>query len=91
MPTFHPLEPLNAAEVATAVCLLKGLPEFTATTRIISIMLKEPTKHLVHSWPATGALPREATATIFDNGTNTPSRVTLDLSTEAVQRAGFVN
>lgn len=84
MTTFHPLEPLNAAEVATAVRLLKSLPEFTATTRIISIMLKEPAKALVHDWPEIVAPPREATVTIFDNATNHVSRVTLDLSTDAV-------
>lgn len=79
MSKTHPLEPLSAAEVATAARLLKNMPEFTATTRVISIMLKEPAKQLVHAWPAEGEFPRMAAAVIFDNGTNSAYRVSLDL------------
>jgi primary-amine oxidase len=45
----HPLEPLSAQEVETAVSILKALPEFNGTTRIISVMLKEPAKDTVHA------------------------------------------
>ena len=48
MPT-HPLEPLSASEVQAAVQLLKAQPSFTNTTRIISIMLKEPGKALIYT------------------------------------------
>lgn len=41
---IHPLEPLSAAEVAEAVRLIRTIPSFNATTRIISIMLKEPAR-----------------------------------------------
>ena len=41
MPT-HPLEPHSPSEVQTAVQLLRTQSLLTATTRIISLMLKEP-------------------------------------------------
>jgi Cu2+-containing amine oxidase len=51
MSEMHPLEPLSAAEVEHAVALLRTLAEFTPATRVISVMLKEPPKDLVHGWP----------------------------------------
>jgi Cu2+-containing amine oxidase len=47
----HPLRPLDAAEVQASVALLKTLPTFTASsTRIVSIMLREPAKEVVLKW-----------------------------------------
>jgi primary-amine oxidase len=83
-PKVHPLEPLSAAEVAMSVQLLKAHSVFTATTRIVSIMLREPDKALVHAWPQ-GALPeRHAVAVLMDNGSNAASAVTLNLSSSRV-------
>jgi len=73
MPKIHPLEPLSAPEIAEAVRLLKSNPVFTATTRIISIMLREPRKSVVYDWPKTAKIDREADAALFDNGRNTSS------------------
>ena len=86
MPLTHPLEPLSAAEVAASVRLLKTAPAFTASTRIISIMLKEPPKDLVHAWPGnTGASPdREAAAVLFDNGINAAYDAVVNLTTGEV-------
>ncbi len=68
MSASHPLAPLSAVEVQAAVALVKALPEFSATVRIISIMLEEPEKASVHF---EGTNPdREASATLFDNATN---------------------
>ena len=44
MSASHPLSPLSAVEVQAAVALVKALPEFSATVRIISIMLEEPSR-----------------------------------------------
>ena len=83
-PKIHPLEPLSAAEVALSVQLLKAHPVFTPTSRIVSIMLREPDKALVHAWPQ-GPLPeRHAVAVLIDNGSNAASTVTLNLSTSRV-------
>ncbi len=81
---LHPLEPLTADEVATAVRLLKGRESFNSKTRIISIMLKEPPKSEVYTWPETVSSRREAIAILFDNGLNRGERVTLDLVGNAV-------
>jgi len=78
---MHPLEPLSLSEVQRAVEILKARPEFTATTRIISIMLKEPEKSSVHAWPQSPSAPRQAVAVLFDNAANSGSKVALDLAT----------
>ena len=44
---LHPLEPLSALEISQAVRLLKSSPMFTPTTRVISIILREPEKSTV--------------------------------------------
>jgi primary-amine oxidase len=76
----HPLEPLSAAEIQTAVGLLKSPPSFTPTTRIISIVLREPKKCHVYAWPESNGAGREAVAVLFDNAANEASTVTLDLT-----------
>jgi primary-amine oxidase len=84
----HPLEPLSAAEVQASVDLLKKLPQFNSTTRVISIMLKEPAKELVYSW--SGSSPdREATAVCFDNSANQAYTIEFNLAsgTSRVQAA----
>lgn len=66
----HPLEPLNAIEVQDAVGLMKTLPFFTPSTRVISVQLKEPPKAVVHGWPAGPEPDREACAVVLDNASN---------------------
>ena len=56
----HPLEPLTAKEIESAVELLRTVPSCTAATRIISIILREPSKELVYAWPSGPAPHREA-------------------------------
>lgn len=80
----HPLEPLSAAEVQAAVSLLKTIPSFGTTTRIISIMLKEPAKDLVHAWPSGPATERQAAAVLLDNASNSVAAVDLNLTGNAV-------
>ncbi len=75
---LHPLEPLTAAEVDAAAMLLKTLPEFSAATRIISVMLKEPGKAVIHGG---GAADREAEAVLHDNARNQCFHVVLNLTT----------
>ena len=45
----HPLQPLSASEVQLAVKLLKLMPEFSPSIRIVSIMLKEPSKEIIYA------------------------------------------
>ena len=65
--SFHPLEPLSAAEVAAAVAVLRANGLANSTTRIVSISLHEPAKDVVAAFHASGpqlttgyAAPREA-------------------------------
>jgi primary-amine oxidase len=77
---MHPLQPLSATEVYLAVRLLQAQPFFNATTRIISISLKEPSKETVFQWPEREAPPRLALAVLFDNAVNIASTLTLNLT-----------
>jgi primary-amine oxidase len=86
MPT-HPLEPLSATEIQSAVAALKGLPDFGPATRIISIMLNEPAKPTVYDWPNGPALSREAVAVLFDNSRNRALNITIDLDKGAVLKS----
>ena len=81
---FHPLEPLTANEVQTALELLKAQDVYSGTVRIISIILKEPPKEVVYAWPDGEEASRQAICTLFDNEKNRGSRVTLDLSADRV-------
>lgn len=80
----HPLEPLNAIEVQDAVGLMKTLPFFTPSTRVISVQLKEPPKAVVHGWPAGPEPDREACAVVLDNASNCTRTVALNLTSRTV-------
>jgi primary-amine oxidase len=80
----HPLEPLSAPEIQAAVRLLQAQPSFTRMTRIISIMLKEPPKAIVYTWPNGEVPERKAVAVLFDNAANAASTATLNLSSNEV-------
>jgi len=80
----HPLEPLSSAEVSRAVAILAARGKLTPTTRVVSVMLKEPPKEAVHAGTGWNALPRQAAAVLFDNATNSCFEAELNLTTEAV-------
>ena len=81
---IHPLEPLSAPEVRKAVQLLKSLPVFTPTMRIISISLREPDKSFTYAWNGAQSIERQADAVLFDNAQNRAFTATLNLSNEHV-------
>ncbi len=76
----HPLQPLSAEEVESAVSLLRAQPTFNESTRIVSIMLKEPPKEQVHAGPAKALANRCARSVLLDNAKNETSVVDLDLT-----------
>jgi primary-amine oxidase len=76
----HPLEPLSPQEVRLAVSLLKDTGKVTPTTRFVSVSLKEPDKDAVYLNAGTGPICREASAVLFDNGTNSCHEATLSLT-----------
>lgn len=81
---MHPLEPLSAAEVARAVALLRAAGKLAPTTRVVSVMLKEPPKAAVHAGTGWAALARCAEAVLFDNATNSCYETALDLTAGTV-------
>lgn len=89
MPNVHPLEPLSGAEVESAVGLLRTLREFTPDTRVVSVMLKEPAKNLVHSWPDIESPDREAEAVLHDNARNACFHVNVNLKKSTVSTPRF--
>uniref|UniRef100_A0A914C2W9 Amine oxidase n=1 Tax=Acrobeloides nanus TaxID=290746 RepID=A0A914C2W9_9BILA len=86
----HILQPLDSNEVQVAVHLLKNNHEFNASTRFVSIMLKEPAKELIYAInddEKTQNLPdREAIAVLFDNSTNRASTITLNLTQNEITK-----
>jgi primary-amine oxidase len=76
----HPLEPLTPAEVQLAVHLLKDTGKVTATTRFVSVSLKEPAKEFVHRFTGKEPIPRAANAVLFDNGTNSCYEAVVSLT-----------
>ena len=80
----HPLEPLSAAEVARAVSLLAAVGKLTPTTRVVSVILKEPLKSSVHAGTGWNAIPRESAVVLFDNATNSCYEAELNLTAERV-------
>jgi primary-amine oxidase len=81
----HPLEPLRAAEIATAVSLLKNTGHWNATIRIISVSLKEPPKQELLSWAHGSRFERHATAVCFDNSRNSGFFAEIDLGQGTVE------
>jgi Cu2+-containing amine oxidase len=80
----RPLEPLTVSEVEQAVALLKSIEGFTASTRIISVMLKEPPKDAVYEWPSAATPDRCAIAVRLDNAANAIFAVSLNLTKSKV-------
>ena len=66
----HPLEPLTAAEIKTAVAVLRDEKSLVKTVRFVSVVLQEPSKDYVNSFVRGGKLLREAFVVLFDNGKN---------------------
>ena len=60
--------------------MLRLLPQFSSTVRIISVMLKEPGKDAVHAWPSSAPHARQARAVLLDSARNATSVVDLDLT-----------
>jgi primary-amine oxidase len=80
----HPLEPLARDEVALAVKILRDAGKVTPTTRFVSVSLKEPPKAFVHAYTGKETWPREASAVLFDNGTNSCFETAVSLADSKV-------
>jgi primary-amine oxidase len=62
----HPLEPLTADEITSAVAILRREQELADTVRFSTVELQEPTKEEVLGWPESGPLTRQAFVILWD-------------------------
>ncbi len=83
---LHPLEPLSAEEMLTAVQLIKSNESLPETLRFISVALKEPDKALVKNYllRQTEPIGREAFAVLYDGTKKETYEVLIDLKNEIV-------
>lgn len=56
----HPLDPLTAAEIATAVRLVRAHPDLQGDILFPTVALNEPSKDIVRAFTPGAAFPREA-------------------------------
>lgn len=56
----HPLDPLTAAEIATAVRLVRAHPDLQGDILFPTVALHEPSKEIVRAFTPGAAFPREA-------------------------------
>jgi primary-amine oxidase len=64
----HPLDPLDAAEVARAVAIARSAPGLSERIVVVSVETREPEKSAYLAWKSGGpALPREAFLVLLDN------------------------
>lgn len=64
----HPLDPLSAQEIATAVQVLRGSGVLHPSTRFISLTLHEPSREFVRAFQPGQAFPREVEAILTSEG-----------------------
>lgn len=83
---IHPLEPLSAEELRSAVSILRGNGKLTSKIRIISITLKEPAKESVLNWPKYSSFDRQAFAVLFDNGKNLCQEAEICLKSKTITK-----
>ena len=76
-PTWHPLDPLEAAEIDRTTALLDVPPDW----RIVSIALVEPDKAALRAFEAGGAVPpRLVEVVCLDRSANLAHRARVDLT-----------
>ena len=81
--TYHPLEPLTAAEIAAATAILRREYDLSSM-RVHSLGLHEPAKESVLAWPEAGAIEREAFYVLRDHARRTTVEAVVSLTRDAV-------
>src|SRR3954470_24567495 len=78
--TTHPLDPLDAAEIARAVAIARSAPGLSDRVRVIFVEAREPEKAAYLAWRDGGpAIPRAAIVTLNDCGRGRGLIVDVDL------------
>ena len=75
----HPLDPLTAAELRTAVDTLRSAQGLDERHRLAIVRLAEPAKDVVKAFRAGDAIERTAFAVVFDRETGTTHEALVDV------------
>ena len=75
----HPLDPLNAAEIAAAVKVITSAAQFPNGALFPIVVLKEPPKQEVVDYIPGAAFRREAFAVVYDRHANATFEAVVDL------------
>ena len=76
-----PLDPLSAAEIATAVHVIEASPKYPAGAFFPIVTLKEPPKSELLAWDPGEAFRREAFANVYSHAANRLFEAVVDLKT----------
>jgi primary-amine oxidase len=75
----HPLDPLTAAEIETAVTIVRGAKSLPEGVFFPQVALNEPPKAAMLSWEPGTALARRAALVVYDRSANLLSEAVVDL------------
>ena len=78
--TLHPLEPLTAEEITTAVRILRNEKKLGERVRFASVSLSEPAKEVVLNFKAGDSIAREALIILLDNTTGSTYEAVVSIS-----------
>jgi primary-amine oxidase len=76
----HPLEPLDAAEIARVAAILRDTGRLRERVKAIGFSLHEPTREDLRAFAAGGALDRQAFAILLDGDTGETEEAIVSLS-----------
>ncbi|MGF1583104.1 MAG: primary-amine oxidase [Gemmataceae bacterium] len=79
-----PLDPLNKAELAAAIDILKTKGKLDESTYVALLTLKEPAKKVVLDFQKGNSIDRKAYAVLFHRRSNTTYEAVVDLSKKNV-------
>lgn len=83
-PAVHPLDPLTAVEIESAVAILQSAGRFSEGMFLPILVLREPSKGAVRAFKPGSPFPREAFAVILDRKENRTTEAVIDLGKRAV-------
>lgn len=78
----HPLDPLNKAELETAIKTLKASGHFGKNVSLVSIVSLEPSKEETLSFKAGNQIDRKAIAVLYNIDTNKTEEAIVDVNGE---------
>ena len=80
----HPLDPLSADEINTALQVIEGYSKFPSGAFFPIVKLNEPAKNDILAWSPGKPFKREAFANVFDRTKNQLFEAVVDLNAQKV-------